>query len=173
MQLRDILQRPEFVHLSDADALVYGNKTVVIGGSSARWDYQAVAKQFGVAASEGILAAIQRAGLPGAAMAYTSGGFDLSDEQTQEKLDAIALAVPSLAAACTALKEIGITHGTRWEQLGTMPPTLAEIVTARASLATEVERNKSIARWNRVIDAYDRGAITTDEQAVTLYESNL
>lgn len=120
-----------------ADQILAGlTASVVLSTDTTLHGYVWVARNYGDAAAEGILAAIQGAGLPGAAAAYTSYGFDLSDQLTQDKLDAIALAVPTLATLCGQLKRAGINGGQQWqvEQLPTQPTfdtitsALAEVV---------------------------------------------
>ncbi|MGZ5508705.1 MAG: hypothetical protein ACXWKH_20215 [Limisphaerales bacterium] len=137
MTLQQALMDAGFMGLSDADALAYGNAVVVIGGSSALWTYKGVVDRFGLQAGEGLLAAIQGAGLAGAALTYINPGIDLSLAVTQSNLASIATAVPALAVVCEALKEIGITHGTRWQLWGVSQPVLADITAARSENANQ------------------------------------
>ena len=135
MNLQGVLKLPEFAGLTNQQALEYGNATAVIGGSNELWSYSGVAVTFGDTAAEGLLQAIQGAGLAGGATVYLTRGIQLSLPSVQERLDAISEAVPAIASVCLALKEIGITHGTRWQGWGVSQPTLQQIAAAREALA--------------------------------------
>ena len=131
MTLDQLLNLPELTGLTDQQVLDYGNEVVVIGGSDALWSYSGVALNFGDQAAEGLLQAIEGAGLVGAAQVYLSRGMQLSLQAVQDKLTAIGLMVPALSDVCNALKEIGITHGTRWQGWGVEQPTIESIAAAR------------------------------------------
>ncbi|WP_010587989.1 hypothetical protein, partial [Schlesneria paludicola] len=105
LTIEEIVARLEFEELTDQQVLDYGNQTTVIGGTDELWSYSGVAVQFGDAAAEGLLQAIQGAGLAGAAQVYLTRGMQLSLPQVQDKLTAIGLAHPELTAVCDALKE--------------------------------------------------------------------
>lgn len=141
MNLQQALQDPGFIGLDDSAALAYGNESVTIATSAGTlWSYDGVAAQFGAAVAEGIGAAIASAGFPLAVQSYVAKGIDLSLPQVQTQLSAIATAVPSLASACTALQQIGITIGTRWQLWGVAQPLVGDITAARAALANQAAK---------------------------------
>lgn len=149
MNLIDALRDSRLDGLDDAATLAAGNETVVIATSSAMWRYAGVAAQFQSAAAEGLYAAILAGVGPGSAATYIEPGINLSLDESQEKLDAIAAAVPALAGLCAALKEIGITHGTMWQSLGVSQPLLADITAARAQI---VDQSKKTLAMNALIN---------------------
>lgn len=161
MNLRDILQLPGISNLSDQQVLDYGNTIVVIGGSDELWSYSGVAVTFGDMAAEGLLQAIQGAGLAGGATVYLTRGIQLSLPSVQEKLDAIATQKPELATVCAALKEIGITHGTRWQGWGIEAPTLQDISAAREAIAVS-------AWWSQLSDEVIPQRITAGDSIAQL-----
>lgn len=114
------------------------------------WSYNGVATTFGDAAAEALAQAMTTAGLATAAMVYASKGFDLSLQQTQDKLDAIAVGVPPLAQVCIALKAIGRPTTTRWEFCGLSAlPTESEVA---AALTTITNQQQIAALANEVIN---------------------
>lgn len=117
---------------TDAEIVAALGATVAKPYNTERWTYAGVAEQFGPAAAEGIGAAMQAAGLTVAVTAYATVGFDLSLQQTQDNLDAIAANVPTLSAVCAALKLIGRPVGPRWSVMS-LPalPSEAEVAAAR------------------------------------------
>ena len=124
----------------------------MIGGTDELWSYSGVALRFGDQAAEGLYNAMVGTGLNGAAQVYTSRGMQLNLPAVQDKLTAIALAIPALAAVCNALKEIGITHGTRWQLWGVDPvPEVEEIAAARMG---PTEDQKIAHLMNEVITPY-------------------
>lgn len=131
LTLEELVARPEFAEATDQQVLDYGNELTVVGGTDELWSYSGVALEFGDLAAERLLSAIKEAGLEGAAQVYLTRGMQLSLPQVQDKLTAIGLAHPDLTSVCNELKEIGITHGTRWQKWGIAPPTLAQVTTAR------------------------------------------
>ena len=143
MGLIETIQQADLVGLSDSDTLAALNQSSVIATSNARWTQAGVAKEYGVTVSEQLYSAIQAAGLAASAQTYVHAGIDLSDTETQTALGAIqayatANSLPDLATLCGELKEVGITHGHRWQiPLNgiTTQPTLAEITAARAEIA--------------------------------------
>jgi len=151
LTLEEIFARPEFAELTDQQSFDYGNETIVIGGTDELWSYSGVAVQFGDTAAESLLVAIQEAGLAGAAQVYLTRGMQLSLPQVQDKLTAIGLAHPELTSVCNALKEIGITHGTRWQLWGVDQPTLDQVVEARQA---PTEQQKIAALLNEFITPY-------------------
>lgn len=158
MTLEELFQKPELAGLTDEQALAYGNQSVAIDGSDELWSYSGVAVRFGDQAAEGLLAAIQGAGLVGAAQVYLTRGMQLSLPQVQDKLTTIGLAHPDLTGVCNALKEIGITHGTRWVQWNVAQPTLEEITTARLRPS---EQEKIASLLNETIIPYASGENAT------------
>jgi len=164
MDLKAALRRDEFSGLSDQETLDHGDETVVVGGSDDLWSYSGVALQFGDAAAEGLLQAIQGAGLTGAAQVYLIRGMQLSLAEVQDKLTAIGQAAPSLAGLCEALKEIGITHGTRWASLSVSQPTLEQIAVARAANEWEDTIQAFADRYSVVVGQMRDGTITSREQ---------
>jgi len=168
MSLETALMNAGFAGLTDAEALAYGNETVVIGGTDELWSYSGVALEFGDVAAEGLLQAIQGAGLVGAAQVYLGRGMQLSLPQVQEKLTTIGQSAPALSALCAALKEIGITHGTRWQLLGVDQPTVEQIAAARAVNAFNEWAAQVI---NEIIPAA-RAAGKTIEETKTLIAEN-
>ena len=163
MTLDQILNLPELTGLTDQQVLDYGNEVVVIGGSDELWSYSGVAIHFGDQAAEGLLQAIQGAGLVGAAQVYLSRVMQLSLPQVQDKLEAIGLAVPALADVCNALNEIGITHGTRWQGWGVEQPTLETIASARPT-----ERQRIAHFVNEILMPSIGDGSTTIEQIKAL-----
>lgn len=100
------------------------------------WTYNGVANAFGDQAAEGLAQAMTTAGLTTAVMVYASKGFDLSLQQTQDKLDAIAAGVPPLADVCEALKAIGRPTKIRWDHVGLLAlPTENDILLAQQAIA--------------------------------------
>lgn len=120
---------------TDAEIVAALGVTVAKPYNTERWTYAGVAEQFGPAAAEGIGAAMQAAGLTVAVTAYATVGFDLSLQQTQDNLDAIAANVPTLSAVCAALKLIGRPIGARWAVMG-LPalPSESEVAAARRKI---------------------------------------
>ena len=151
MRLEEIVRLPELSELSDQLMLDYGNQLVVIDGTDELWSYSGVALRFGDIAAEGLLAAIQEAGLVGAAQVYLGRGIQLSLPAVQDKLTAIGLAHPELTTVCNQLKEIGITHGTRWRKWGMGAPTLEQIAAARQE---PTEAMKIAALMNETVLPY-------------------
>ncbi|WP_010586423.1 hypothetical protein [Schlesneria paludicola] len=151
MTLEQIFAQPEFDGMTDEQALAYGDDTIVIGGTAELWSYSGVAVMFGDVAAEGLLIAIQDVGLPGAAQVYLTRGMQLSLPSVQDKLSAIGGMFPALSSVCTALKEIGITHGCRWQQWGIEPPTLEQVTAARQA---PTEAMKIAALLNEFITPY-------------------
>lgn len=114
------------------------------------WSYNGVATTFGDTAAEGLAQAMSAAGLTTAVMVYASKGFDLSLQQTQDKLDAIAVGVPPLAQVCIALKAIGRPTTTRWQFCGLSAlPTEAEVA---AAINTIADQQQIAALMNEVIN---------------------
>lgn len=165
MDLKTALQRDEFNGLSDADALAHGNQTVVISENDEYWSYSGVALQFGDAAAEGLLQALQGAGLVGAAQVYLVRGMQLNLPAVQDKLTALAVAVPDLADLCNGLKEIGITHGTRWQGFGVDQPTIEQIASARAENDADARKAAFITAVRRIVTNLETGAIDTVDSA--------
>jgi len=151
MTLEEIFNKAEFEGLTDEQAKAYGDEVIVIGGTDELWSYSGVALNFGDQAAEGLLQAIQGAGLVGAAQVYLTKGMQLSLSAVQEKLTAIGVSIPELAPVCDALKEIGITHGTRWQKWGVDAPTLEQITAARQG---PTERQKIARLMNEIINPY-------------------
>lgn len=151
MDLNQIVRLPEATGMTAEQILAYGDESVVVGGSDELWSYSGVAINFGDAAAEGLLQAIQGSGLIGAAQVYLVKGMQLSLPTVQDKLTAIGLEAPALAAVCNALKEIGITHGTRWQLWGIERPTLEQLDIA---LAPITDQQKIAALINEFILPY-------------------
>lgn len=120
---------------TDAEIVAALGATVARPYNTERWTYAGVAETFGPEAAEGIGAAMQAAGLTVAVTAYATVGFDLSLQQTQDNLDAIAANVPPLATACNALKLIGRPLAARWSSMG-LPslPSESDIAAARRKI---------------------------------------
>jgi len=151
--LVNALKTAGFAGLTDEQALAYGDETVVIGGSDLLYTYKYVADEFSDAAAEGLYAAMKSVGLSGGAEIFLNPGWQLSLPKIQEKMTSLAegftnSGVPelmALAPVCDALKEVGITHGTRWQLLGCDQPTLEQVTTARAAITEQAEAASFIA----------------------------
>ena len=175
--LEGFLQSDAVKNLSDADALAYGNETVVISEDSSRWSYAGVAQRFGATAAEAIGAAMQAAGLATGVITYATVGIALNDPRTQANLAAIAAstagATPvdngkTLADVCGELRAIGIARGTRWQQQNLVQPMLEDITAARAAIANEAAIQSFSDLCQSVIAQWRGGAIGSIEQAKNL-----
>lgn len=170
--LVNALKTAGFAGLTDEEALAYGGATVVIGGSDLLYTYKYVADEFSDAAAEGLYAAMKGAGLNGGAEIFLTPGWQLSLPKIQDKLTALsqdltASGVPqymALAQVCDALKEVGITHGTRWQLLGVDQPTLEQVTAARAAIAWDAKVQEFGTWYTLKIDEINNGTITTQEQ---------
>lgn len=176
--LETALMDAGFAGLTDAESLAYGNSTVVVGGDDELWSYRGVADRFGAYAAEAIATVMQQSGLTVAVMSYAGRGIQLSNAQTQGQLSAMA-ASPAVRAitvsegvtlddVCNVLKEIGVTHGTRWQLLGCAQPTIEQITAARA--------NNAFDQWaaqvlNDVIPAARSAGKTIAETKTLISES--
>lgn len=170
MGLAETIQQTDLVGLSDADTLAALNVSSVIATSSDRWTQAGVAKVYGVTVSEQLYTAIQAAGLMASAQTYVHAGIDLSDQETQTALTSIQSyattnGLTDLAILCGELKEVGVTHGYRWQISAngiTTQPTLTTIADARAKIAAK-SWWMSIQNGSNGINAY----LTTDTATIS------
>lgn len=101
-------------------------------------DYRAVGKAYGANVAEGIYQALIADGKLGAAQSFCSPGYDLSDEQVQATLTAIADKAPLLRQACIALKAIGRPTQKLWETAGLEAlPTVEQVTAAIAQITNQ------------------------------------
>lgn len=107
-----------------------------------RWSAAGVAARFGAVVAEGIGAAMVAAGMNTLHMTYATFGLDLSLDETQGHLAAIAagalaLETPNqpLADACNALKAIGRPTAKRYTQYGLDAlPSESDVAAAKVQL---------------------------------------
>lgn len=130
MDINAIVMLPEVASMTAEQIIAYGDETVAIGTTDELWSYSGVSMVFGDAAAEGLRIAIEQMGLVGGAQVYLTRGIQLSLPQVQDKLTAIGLEFPALTSVCNGLKEIGITHGTRWQLWHVAKPMIEDIEVA-------------------------------------------
>lgn len=147
------------------------SQTVVNRVDATPRTYGFIVIQYGLEAAEGVLAALNSAGLPGAAAMYVNPGIDLSHATAQAQLTALGAANPSIAGFCNTLKELGISHTERWRKSGLDAlPTTQEVETALAAIA---DRAEVVAFLNEVLNPLLSDDATTKAQikaAVTAWE---
>ena len=170
MNLQSALRQPDFIGLTDVEAIAFGNQ-LVTQSSSELWSFGRVVtdQRFGKTVATSIYDTIVVIGDAPAALLYVTHGIDLSLADVQLGLDAIARANPALTEASKTLKSLGVWKVSRWQSLGVDPPTLDAIAEARKTIATKADRDRIVNAWTSVSNALAAGEITTFEQATTLF----
>lgn len=188
--LRDVLQLPEFVGLTDQQALDYLHEITVLKTDNTRYSYQGIVVKFGdqgeaiaatvllllaSAQSDLTLTPTERALLDAEALSFKvgsadgrTGGLDFSQAARQAKLATwidtlVADNQMEAAAALQAVKELGVTNGPRWQTPAysiANDPILQDIIDARATIATDALRQKVTRRYNEVVALMDNGTAT-------------
>lgn len=172
MSLESVLQRSDFVNLSDADALAYGNETVVVLEDHTPYTWSGIGQkllQHGVSAEQVIGMATNINSLPGGALlnaCLTSGGMDFADATNRAIISSFEVNEPDWAVAVLeGMLAIGQTHGTRWELFGVSQPTLQDITDARADIADRAQKTAFSALCRMIADRLDAGQIDTVQAA--------
>lgn len=172
MSLRDVLQLAEYSGLTDQQALDRLLEVTVLATDPTAYTWSGTNERLGqmglplevLAGWDSVLI-----GLPGGAMMdrmLSSGGVNYTLPNVRAGLQAVLDANPgeSVAAVITALMEIGVRHGPRWQAYDgaiTAEPTLESIAAARATIATDAVRQQLADRYNAVVAAIDAGEIAT------------
>lgn len=192
MSERDVLQRAEYAGLTDQQALDRLLEVIVLRTDSTRYSYQGITLTLGQTVAGTVLVLLKRAAadasldeglreILGAELVSfqvgsldgKTGGLDFSNPDRQAKLeewigDLTASDQAAAAAALTAVKELAVTHGPRWQSYGPMiaaEPTLESIAAARATIADESVRQFIADRAQSAVNAVDSGEVLTKEQA--------
>lgn len=152
MTLEEIFNLPEFVGLDDKQAKAYGDETVVIATDNQFWRWIGICGRFSDDVGDGLYNAMLAEGMNAAAANFINPGFDLTNGPTRDKIDFIAAKYPAYAEVCEAIKELGITHGTRWQGWGVDSPTVEGITAARQAIADRNAVNSFCGSvWNPAV----------------------
>lgn len=174
MSLRDILQLPQFVSLTDDQALTLLLSDVNFPGDSTAYTWSGVGKKLlenGATASDYMNFTSNISTLPGGAAldkCLSSGGFDFSDAFNRATIVAQEVNEPAWAVSIlTAMLAIGAPIVKKqWETMGlTAAPVLTDIQTTRATITQAQVMVDFAAVYNSVVNQLESGAITTLAQA--------
>jgi hypothetical protein len=178
MTLRDVLQLPIFVGLTDQQAKARGDQASDPILISTLQTVAALADVLDDADSRLVLATIRQAGaidplVDAFYLKFCSRGVDFSNAKLQAQIDQLGTAGNWGDVLTARVKAFGVVAQSMWQTLGLVAsPSLADITAARATIAADAERARVVAAWNATINALDAGAITTYAAAVTLFGSH-
>lgn len=177
MSERDVLQLAEYSGLTDQQALDRLLEVTVLSTDSTAYTWSGTNERLGqlglplevLAGWDSVLI-----GLPGGSMMdrmLSSGGVNYTLPDIRAGLQAVLDANPgeSVAAVITALMEIGVRHGPRWQSYGgviSAEPTLDSIAAARATIASEALRDWWDVTANAVRTEMSAGRVLTRQQCL-------
>lgn len=173
--LEAFLQSDAVINLSDADALAYGNETVVLSTDSTAYTWSGIGQallQGGldpqlVVGMRDILKDVQGFSMLDGAL--LSGGFDFSDTTNRYLIGTlISGAGTNAAAILSAMLGVGQTSGARWEQQGIDQPTVEDIAAARVAISNEQAIQSFSTLCQYVIGEWRNGNISNLTQAKAL-----
>jgi hypothetical protein len=189
MNLRDVLQLPEFLNLSDADALVYGNEVVVVATDSTPYTWSGIGLKLisnyytnptnpaslspltwfkfndGLPSLKATVEGEEVFVGPTLFNCFNSGGFDASDSMNRGLIVQLEVNEPNWAQdTLNAILALGITQGSRWQKYkvaGTV--TFSMIQAARAAIVAQSVRDALSNRWNLLVAALDAGQVLSEQ----------
>lgn len=144
-QLIDILQLPQFSNMTDTECLTQGNILVALPQDHTPYTWSGIGEMLvenGVTPTELVQFYSGITTLPGGAIldkCLSSGGFDFADQFNVATITSFEINEPDWAVSVlNAMLAIGSPQGTTWQLYGVAQPSLSDITSALATLASQL-----------------------------------